>query len=165
MSEGANVTIGSGGFSMPMPAPLPPPPPPKNRRKWLAAILVFFVFIAGMMVGSGLTIAVAVHRLQIAFRHPEEVPARLTTFLDKRLHFSREQAIEVQRLIAKRQSRLQEIRRQVQPQIQSELDALRQEISDVLTPSQQAKWDRLYSEAVRTWLPAAATQSSGNTTR
>jgi hypothetical protein len=155
MSDGANVTIGSGNFSMPLPAPLPPPPAPKKRRKWLAALLIFFVFLAGMMVGSGLTIAVAVHRLQIAIRHPEQVPARLTAFLDKRLHLSHEQAIEVEGLIAKRQAHFQQIRRDVQPRIQSELDGLRQEVNDVLTPDQQLKWDRLYSEAVRTWLPPA----------
>jgi hypothetical protein len=160
MSEGANVTIGSGNFSMPMPAPLPPPPPPKKRRKWLAALLIFFVFLAGMMVGSGLTIAVAVHHIQIAIRHPEEVPARLTAFLDKRLRFSHEQAVDVERLIAAHQAHLQEIRRQVQPQIQSELDGLRQEINDILTPDQQLKWDRLYSEAVRTWLPPAPATTS-----
>ena len=58
-------------------------------------------------------------------------------------------------MIAKRQGRLQAIRREVQPEVQTELDGLRGEISGVLTPEQEVKWEKLYGEAVRTWLPPA----------
>jgi hypothetical protein len=153
MSEGANITPGPAGFSLPT---VPPPPPPRKRRRWLAAVLVFFVFIAGMLCGAGLTIAMAVHRLRYAIHHPEEVPARITAMLDKRLHFSAEQQTKVESLIAERQAHLQNIRREVQPQVQSELDGLRSDISALLTPDQQEKWDRLYTEAIRTWMPPAS---------
>jgi hypothetical protein len=154
MSEGANVTVSTGGIALPPP---PAPPPPRRKRRWLAAILIFFVFVAGMMVGSGLTIAVAVHKLRYAIHHPEEVPARITAVLSRRLSLSRDQALTVEGLIAKRQSRFQEIRREVQPQVQIELDGLREEIAGVLTSEQREKWERLYSESVRTWLPPAPT--------
>ncbi|MGN6370642.1 MAG: hypothetical protein ACTHN5_20505 [Phycisphaerae bacterium] len=144
-----HITPANTGFS------LPAPPSPRKPRRWLAAILIFFVFIAGLLCGTGLTIALAVHRLRYALHHPEEVPARLTAILDKRLHLSPEQRTKVESLIAQRQSHLQKIRREVQPQVQAELEGLHTDISALLTPDQQPKWDHVYTDAIHTWMPAA----------
>lgn len=129
-------------------------PPPKPRRRWLSVLLILFVFLAGMFAGSGLTIAIAVHKIRMAFRHPEQAPARITQFLDRKLHLSADQSIRVQGMITEAQKHLQQIRRDVQPQVKTELDSLRDQVAGVLTPEQNLEWQRLYDDAVETWLPA-----------
>jgi hypothetical protein len=43
---------------------------------------------------------------------------------------------------------LQAIRRETQPRVAAELAGLREEIGQVLTPEQRAKWDGIFDEAI-----------------
>lgn len=125
-------------------------PRPRRRIRIFLALLIFF---GGMVCGAGLTVIIAVHRISSAIHHPEEVPARLTRYLTRRLDLSADQSEKVESLIAARQAHLQSIRRDVQPRVRMELDGLRQEIGDVLRPDQKAKWDNIFDEAIDRWMP------------
>lgn len=137
--------------------------PPRPRR-WLRLLAALLIFGAGMICGGGLTVMVAVHRIDQAIRHPEEAPARITKYLTRRLDLNPDQAEQVEQLIAARQLRLQNIRREVQPRVESELNELKAQIDHVLTPDQQVKWDQVFDDALDRWLPppppAPATQPS-----
>jgi hypothetical protein len=133
-------------------SPLPPalPARPRRRRRIIAAILIF---LGGMICGAGLTVIVAVHNIRHAIHHPEEVPARITRYLTRRLDLTDDQASQVEALIAQRQANLQAIRRETQPRVAAELTALRAEIGQVLTPDQRDKWDEIFDEAIDRWMP------------
>ena len=131
-----------------LPVTLPP-----RRRRGLRIFLALMIFIGGMVCGGGLTVIVAVHRIREAVHHPEEVPARLTRYLTRRLDLSADQSDQIENLIAGRQAHLQAIRRDVQPRVRMELNGLRQDIGDVLTPEQRSKWDDIFDEAVDRWMP------------
>lgn len=120
------------------------------------------IFFSGMVCGGGLTVIVAVRNIRHAIHHPEEVPARLTRYLTRRLDLSSDQAEQVEGLIVQRQAHLQAIRRETQPRVAAELSALREEIGQVLTPDQRAKWDDIFDEAIDRWMPPPppATQPS-----
>jgi hypothetical protein len=134
-------------------SPALPPALPAARRRWVRIVVALFIFFAGAIFGCGLTVIVAVHNIRHAMHHPEEVPARITRYLTRRLDLSPDQADKVQLLIARHQSHLQAIRRETQPRVAVELSGLRQEIGDLLSPQQKSKWDDIFNEAVDRWLP------------
>ncbi|HVX86834.1 MAG TPA: hypothetical protein VH253_18775 [Phycisphaerae bacterium] len=116
-------------------------------------LLVCVVFGAGMVVGAGGTIVVITHRLRHLVQHPEELPDRLTARLSARLHLSAQQRQRVHALLVEHQARLTAIRRDVQPQVQRELDALHADIAHTLDAAQKRSWDALYGDLRDNWLP------------
>jgi len=135
--------------------PLAPPPSTRSGRWWIAALLGVLIFIAGGILGSGLTLRYLRDRVLYAIHHPQEVPARLSLDLKSRLGLTTEETEKVCQIIASRQLKLQEIRREVQPRVEEELEELRKEISASLTPKQAAKWNAWFEEMRSTWLPPA----------
>jgi hypothetical protein len=129
------------------------PPTLPRRRRWPRVVAALLIFLGGMVCGGGLTVIVAVRNIRHAMHHPEEVPARLTRYLTRRLDLSSDQAGQVENLIARRQTHLQAIRRETQPRVAAELAGLREEIGQVLTPEQRAKWDGIFDEAIDRWMP------------
>jgi len=71
-----------------------------------------------------------------AIKHPEQVPARATTRLAQRLDLSDEQRAEVEQILRRRLQLLTAIRRQLRPQIDGQLDGLREDIAEVLNDDQ-----------------------------
>jgi hypothetical protein len=117
------------------------------------ALLGVVIFIAGGVLGAGLTLRYLRDRVVYAIHHPQEVPARLSAELKWRLGLSAEEAEKVRQIIAWRQLKLQEIRREVQPQFERELQDLRKEVAGALRPEQAAGWNAWYEQAHSTWLP------------
>jgi len=123
------------------------------RRRWPGILLSLVIFAGGLMVGSGLSIAIAVHHIRYGGYHPEQAPPRIAAFLARRLDLDSKQAQQVEQLIAKHQANLEAIRRDVGPRVDAEIAALRQDIAAILTPEQRSKWDRIFDEALDRWLP------------
>jgi len=129
------------------------PPMTLRPRRWPRIVAALLIFFGGMVCGAGLTVIVAVRNFHHTIHHPEEVPARLTRYLTRRLDLTSDQAEKVESLIARRQEDLQAIRREAQPRVAAELAALREEIGQVLTPDQREKWDDIFDEAIDRWMP------------
>jgi hypothetical protein len=143
------------------PPTLPTVTIPPRPRRWLRLFAALLIFFAGLVCGSGATVVVAVRNIQRYIHHPEEVPARITKYLKRRLDLSPGQADQIEAMIAKTQLHLQAIRRENQPRVQSELATLHDEVSQVLTENQRDKWDQIYDDALDRWMPPpppAATQ-------
>jgi hypothetical protein len=130
-------------------------PPPEPRRRWVTALAAVLIFGAGLLSGVGLTVVVAVHRLQHAIHHPEEAPERVATMLQRRLHLSDEQKSQIETIVAKRQVELTAIRKRFHPEIAQQLDELHKEIGDVLTEPQRERWAKMFGEFRERWLPPA----------
>jgi hypothetical protein len=137
------------------PPPLAPQPPvrPRRRRRWVTVLLALVLFTAGGVVGSGLTLLVAVRQVRYIIHHPQEFPERAAHRLRSRLHLSDSQTAAVREILAKRQAALQEIRRSVQPQVEAQLEGVRADIDAVLTPEQAAKWNAIFKARMEAWLP------------
>jgi hypothetical protein len=130
-------------------------PPKRGRRIW-KAIALLLIFLAGAGTGIAVTIFVAVHRLEYAVHHPENVPPRLTKYLKRHLDLNPSQAVKVEAILTDRQASLGNIRRQVDPQIQHQLQLLRAQIAGVLNDSQKLKWFEIYDRAHVRWVPDMA---------
>jgi len=132
------------------------PPALPRRRRWLTALLALIIFVGGNVVGGVVTVGVIVHRLRDAAEHPEQIPARLTDRLTHRLNLDQEQSAQVEQIIAQRLSNVQALRRQMWPQLQSQLQGLRVDVGQVLDNTQQEKWDVMCEDFNRNWLPLIA---------
>jgi hypothetical protein len=130
-------------------------PAPEPRRRWVTALAALLIFGAGLASGVGLTVVVAVHRLQHSIHHPEEAPSRVATMLQRRLRLSDEQRSQIETIVAKRQSELTAIRKRFHPEIAQQLDELHKEIGEVLTEPQRERWAKMFSEFRERWLPPA----------
>jgi Spy/CpxP family protein refolding chaperone len=131
-----------------LPAPLP-------RRRWVTVLAAVLIFCAGLASGVGLTVVVAVHRLQHAIHHPEEAPERVAKLLQHRLKLDDKQTSQIEAIVAKRQVELTAIRQKFHPQIAEQLDELHKEIGEVLTAPQRERWATMFSEFRERWLPPA----------
>jgi cytoskeletal protein RodZ len=138
---------------------------PKKRRRWLTAVMVLVVFLAGTFVGGAITLKVIVYRVRQAVLHPEQLPANLTKRLTRRLDLDPTQASQVNAVLSTRLDHIQSIRKKVQPDMESEITGLHDDIDKILSPKQQKKWDELYSELTKDWLPAAKPTTLPPTTR
>ncbi len=129
------------------------PPPTHLRRKWLTFLFGALIFAAGLACGAGLTVVIAVHRLQDAIHHPEKAPARVAARLAYKLGLNDKQHAQVLEIVTKGQSQIMGIRRQFQPQVMEKLEQIRNEISAVLTEPQREHWTKMFDELRDRWLP------------
>jgi hypothetical protein len=129
--------------------------PRAKQRRWVTLLLAVMIFAAGLVTGAGLTVLVVAKRVQYAIQHPETAPARISAVLQRRLGLDDAQKEQVESIVAKRQVELLAIRRDYQPRVTAELEQLRDEIGEVLTPSQRERWTELFDEYRNRWLPPA----------
>ncbi len=130
------------------------PPAPRPRRRWLTALLGTLIFMGGTACGAGLMLVVVDKRIQHAIHHPEEAPRRIAARLKWRLGLDDDEQTKVEAIVAKHQTELMAIRRDVQPKVVEQLEQVRDEINGVLTDSQREHWTKLYDEIRDRWLPA-----------
>jgi len=115
---------------------------------------LIIIFLAGTGTGVAGTVYFLVHRLEYVIHHPENVPRRLTNYLSRNLKLSDAQATQVKSILINRQAALLNISRQVNPQVQQQLDLMREQIAAVLDEKQKQKWFGIFDRAHERWLPA-----------
>src|SRR5205823_5355223 len=115
----------------------------------------------GAVCGAGLTVVAAVHKIRFVIQHPEQARGLLAAQLAHRLRLRGDQEARVDAILRRHQQQFLEIRRDVHPKVEAELDGLEREVSAVLDPDQRERWEHMYSEVRRNWLPRMpATQSA-----
>ena len=132
--------------------------PPRRRRLWVRVLLFLVIFACGGATGVGLTLLTLRNRVLHAIHHPEEMPARVAASMRRPLNLTDGQVADIQKILARRQRALQELRRRFQPQVESELERVEQEVSEVLDESQRARWRRQFGQLRATWVPAMPSQ-------
>ena len=127
-------------------------PPVRPRRRWLTALLAVVLFLGGMFFGAALMVIVILNRVQYAIHHPEEAPARMTKRLAKTLKLTPKQAGQVRQVLERRYAAAQEIRRDVYPRVEAELNKVQQEIGETLSDKQRTKWQDLFTRLRQRWM-------------
>ena len=141
-----------GNVGRTQPLRLPPPRRPRRRRVW-RVLFVLLVFVAGGVIGSGLTVVAAVRGLQDAIKHPAKAPPRITRRLTRQLDLTDEQAAEVLTIVTERQQDLLAIRARSMPEVHAVLQEAYEQIDEVLDAKQKLKWRKLFDRLCRNWLP------------
>jgi hypothetical protein len=142
-----------------MPPPIPPSlppivaagpsgsalPKPRARRRWVTWLLAFLIFGAGIVVGGGGAVAIALHRLRLAMVDPSHLPETVGTHISTALDLSPEQRLEVHEIVLRHLENLRHDRA-------AEIAGIDRDIQAVLTPRQRIRWYRMYSDFSRHWL-------------
>jgi hypothetical protein len=133
--------------------PLLPTTRPRRPRRWLRVLLALLIFLAGLTFGGAATAVYVAYRFQYALRHPDELPTRLAARLTRRLKLSATQESQIRDILTQRQANLRTIRTQFQPQVFTQLEGVHTDIGNILTPPQREKWNFLYDDLIRNWMP------------
>jgi len=135
------------------PPPAPTLPPAPRRRRWVSILLSLLLLLVGGVAGSALTVLVIVRRAQHAIHHPEEAPARIASMLKRKLDLSGGQEAAVREALVPRLAALQQIRRDVQPRVETEFNLIEADVARELTPKQQEEWSALFRRMRDRWFP------------
>jgi hypothetical protein len=123
------------------------------RRRWLWALLGLLIFALGAVVGAAGTLLVVRVRVRHALQQPDKLPQRIAGRLRGTLDLTDEQAEQVRAILDRRYAELARIRRFAQPRVEAQLEWVRKEIADVLTPDQAARWREHFDRFRRVWIP------------
>jgi hypothetical protein len=120
----------------------------KTAKVWL---LIGFVFLAGVAVGVVGTRAV-VHRMVLtAINDPDRVRHMIAHRLQRQLKLDSEQKAKVDEILEHTQKDLKDLRGDFAPQFYSIMSNAHTEISAVLTPDQQKRFEKFREENRRLW--------------
>lgn len=129
-------------------------------KKWKSILLLALVFFAGLTVGVVGTRVVVRHFVQQALTHPERVQSLMERNLARRLRLDNDQQVKVHAIMTDARGQLTSLRKEFQPQAAEVFHATDQKISALLTPEQQARYDKFKE---RNW-PALRTLRDGTAT-
>src|SRR5450631_4467112 len=119
--------------------------------RWTVALYMALVFACGGVVGA------FAHRLytvsgvsaNVGQRNPEEFRKRFLTDMKARLQLSEDQAAKLGTIMDETRARFRDAREKFEPEMQKIREDQRQRISELLSPSQQAEWQKIMEERQR----------------
>jgi predicted esterase YcpF (UPF0227 family) len=125
----------------------------RRPRWWVIVLLMISVFAAGCAFGGLGALLVLRHAIHETLVHPETAPPRIAGWLHRKLSLSETQTQQVEQILQSRQKALVDIRRDMHPRVEKELDLLQREVDAVLDAQQQQRWHDLLSRLRSQWLP------------
>jgi len=131
------------------PSALPGPP---RRSAWPTVLLCLAIFVAGGVVGWGVTVIHVYRETLAALQHPEQLPDRVARRLQKRLDLTDEQALAVEAILRRRQGTLMEARAELMQRTGPQLDAMEDEIAAVMQPGQALRFREQFRRLRGLWL-------------
>lgn len=131
----------------------PVQPSAPRRKRWRSVLFGIVILLCGIAIGAGGAVIVIRHVVLHAIQHPEEAPQRMTNRVRRMLDLSEHQAAEVKKILTERQKAILGLRRQIQPQVENELDKAKEDVAAILKPEQAKKWRERF-DRLRIWFPA-----------
>jgi hypothetical protein len=119
--------------------------------RWTVALYMALVFACGGVVGA------FAHRLytvsgvsaNVSQRNPEEFRKRYMAEMTARLQLSDDQAAKLGVIMDETRVRFRDVREKIEPEMQKIREDQRQRISELLSPTQQAEWQKIVEERQR----------------
>lgn len=123
-----------------------------RRRRWWGVVVLLVVFVGGLGAGVVVTLGMICYQFEHRLKHPQDIPARVTHRLQRKLGLTDQQAQQVQDILTKRQASLMAIRREIQPQVDAEMDLAQSEIEAVLSEEQAKRCRSIFHKMRRRWM-------------
>jgi Spy/CpxP family protein refolding chaperone len=117
-----------------------------DMKTFKTIFLLAMVFLAGIVVGAVVTRAVVRHVVREAVLHPEKVQTLMERNLTRRLRLDTGQEATLHQILSDAHTQLKELRQQYRPQIAGVFSNANGRINAMLTPEQQARFEKLKSE-------------------
>lgn len=112
-------------------------------KNWKSILLLVLVFLAGVAVGVVSTRAVVRHFMQQAFAHPQRLQAFIERDLSRKLRLDTSQRAKLHTILTDTHDQLQNLREQYRPQAALVFSNADAEITAMLTPEQQARYEKV----------------------
>ena len=109
-------------------------------------LLLALVFFAGIVIGVVGTRAVVRRVVQQAILHPEKVQAVMEVKLTRNLRLDNGQQVKLHQILSDAHGRLKDLRQQYRPQLAEVFSNANGQIIALLTPEQQARFEKLKLE-------------------
>jgi len=111
-----------------------------------ACLLLALVFLAGLVVGVVGTRVAVRHVVRDAMLHPEKMQAVMERNLTRRLQLDGGQQTKLHQILSDAHGEMKELRREYQPQVFAVVSNANGRIVAILTPAQQAKFEKLKAD-------------------
>ncbi len=125
--------------------------PPLKPRKWVTLVLCSVIFLAGAVLGSGVTILLKVQTWPRPRKTLEERRDQLTERIAGKLSLNKKQTKQLKKIVERSLVNIEQIRLKILPEMQTQADALDRELRAILKKDQVAAWDKLYDTLRKTW--------------
>lgn len=112
-------------------------------KRWKSILLIVLVFFSGVVLGVVVTRTVTRHFVRMAIVHPERVQNLIERSLTRRLQLNTDQQIKLHDILTDTRGRMKTVREQFRPQIQAIYQETDTNIEAILTPDQQAKYEKI----------------------
>jgi hypothetical protein len=112
-------------------------------KQWKTILLLALIFFAGLAVGVVGTRLVVRRAVQQAINHPEKVQWLIERNLTRRLQLDPEQQTQLHAILSDTRGQLGALHKEFQPRTAGVLHAADQKIAALLTPAQQAQYEKL----------------------
>ena len=116
-------------------------------------LLVTLVFLAGVTAGVVGTRIVIRHWVNTAIQRPQNVQLFLERNLRWQLGLDARQRVQVHQILTQARGQLRELRQQYHPQVAAVVTNTEAQISAILTPEQQMRFERMQQENRRFFPP------------
>jgi len=119
--------------------------------RWTVALYMALVFACGGVVGAFAYRLYTVSGVSanVGQRNPEEFRRRFMADLKMRLQLTDDQAAKLSVLMDETRSRFRDVREKFEPEMQKIREDQRQRIGELLSPGQQAEWQKIMEERQR----------------
>jgi hypothetical protein len=115
-------------------------------KNFKSILLLALVFIAGAVVGVVATRSVVRHVVREAILHPEKTQAVMERNLSRRLRLDNGEQVKLHQILSDAHGRLKDLRQQYRPQLVEIFSNANGQIIAMLTPEQQARFEKLKLE-------------------
>lgn len=134
-------------------------PPPAGLRRGLLLLLCSVIFLAGAVLGSGVTLLLKVEQWPRPRKSLPERRDQITRRIASRLSLDARQTEKLRAIVERRLRHMEAIRRKIQPEMTLEAESLNRELRAILKPAQVKRWDELYTELKDRWFPPLTTEN------
>ena len=121
-------------------------------------LLVTLVFLAGVTAGVVGTRMVIRHWVNTAIQRPQNVQLFLERNLRWQLGLDARQRVQVHQILTDARGQLRELRQQYRPQVTAVVTNTEAQISAILTPEQQLRFEQMQQENRRFFQPPQPNQ-------
>jgi len=111
-------------------------------KNWKSILLLLLVFMAGLVVGVVGTRVAVRHFVQRAMANPDRVQGFVERDLAWKLRLDESQRVQLHKILSTSRGQLRELRQQIQPQMTLVFSNANSQITAMLTPEQQARYER-----------------------
>jgi len=114
----------------------------RRAQQWKMAFFSLVILIAGILIGSGVTLIAVRERIPQPVMDIEAVNEHVLGRLQEQLNLNTDQREQIRDIFAKHIRALRQIRQQARPKVAQEMNDLHMEVMAILDEEQQQIWQQ-----------------------